>query len=263
MEIFQVYFFGLIWVLVFFTLIWIVSVILKNASIVDFFWSLAFVMLAAFYFYKLGNFDVRKILVLILTYIWGIRLSLYIFIRNYGKNEDFRYQEFRRHYGGKRYWWVSFFQVFLLQGVLAWLISAPLLAIMYYSVSKPLHIVDAIALLFWIIGFIFEAGGDFQMARFKRNKQNKGAVLQKGLWKYTRHPNYFGDAMIWWGFALFSISVGSFLPVLSAILMSTLLLKVSGVSLLEKTLKTSKPEYADYIKRTSAFFPWIPKKAAK
>ncbi|NNC69427.1 MAG: DUF1295 domain-containing protein, partial [Flavobacteriaceae bacterium] len=178
----------------------------------------------------------------------------------WNKEEDYRYQQFRNDYGAQRYWWFSFFQVFLLQGFLLWLISAPLLAAIYFGSTTSLNILDYVAILFWLIGFTFEAGGDYQLAKFKSNPENKGKLLTSGFWKYTRHPNYFGDATVWWAFGLFSIAAGAYLPILSSILMSLLIIKISGVAMLEKTLKHTKPEYKEYIERTNAFFPWFPKK---
>ena len=262
MNFLQIYFQGLLLITLFFSIIWIISVKIKNASIVDIFWGMGYVILVWFYFVSTGPASLLRIFHLVLVTLWGFRLSGYIFFRNYGKEEDFRYQEFRKSYGTHRYWWVSFFQVFMLQGVLAWLISAPLLAFQFYGVNAEFDFIFVLGISVWFIGFIFEAGGDWQMANFKRNPKNKGKVLQTGFWKYTRHPNYFGDAAVWWGFAIFSISVGSYLPVLSSVLMTLLLLKVSGVSLLEKTLITTKPEYLAYMKSTNAFFPWFPKKQA-
>lgn len=241
------------------TMLWIVSVFIKNASIVDPFWGFGFVILGIFYFISTNGLEKRKIVLLILLIIWGMRLSMYLAWRNFGKGEDYRYQNFRKEYGEHRYWWFSFFQVFLLQGILLWLISAPLLAAQYYHTSLELNIFDFIALIIWIIGFMFEAGGDFQMAKFKLNPKNKGLVMNKGFWKYTRHPNYFGDAFVWWSFGLFALAAGSYLSLLSSLLMTLLLLKVSGVSLLERSLKETKPQYKEYIEKTSAFIPWFPK----
>ncbi len=241
------------------TLLWIISVYLKNVSIVDFFWGLGFIVCSIVYFYFAKGFEPRKILVLTLVIIWGLRLSIYLGWRNFGKGEDFRYQEFRRQFGAHRYWWISFFQTFLLQGILMWLISAPLLAAQYYKTSDSLTILDYLGIFVWIIGLIFEAGGDYQLSKFKKNPQNKGKVLNTGLWRYTRHPNYFGDATVWCAYALFCLSAGSYLPVLGSVLMIALIIKVSGVALLEKTLKTQKPEYELYIKQTSSFLPWFPK----
>jgi steroid 5-alpha reductase family enzyme len=242
------------------TTLWIFSVILKNVSIVDLFWGAGFVLTSGFYFICTGDFELRKIILLILVSIWGLRLSGYLTWRNYGKGEDFRYREFRKKYGENRYWWISFFQVFLLQGILMWLISAPLLGAQYYGHDKNLGILDFIGIFFWITGILFEAGGDYQLAAFKANSLNKGKVLDTGFWKYTRHPNYFGDSSVWWGYGFICLGAGSFIPFLGSLLMTLLIIKVSGVALLEKSLKEQKPNYREYIEKTSAFFPLFPKK---
>ena len=242
------------------TILWIASIIIKNVSIVDLFWGLGFVVASTFYFIKSGESEHRKMIILALAAFWGLRLSDYLAWRNIGKGEDFRYREFRRKYGENRYWWISFFQTFLLQGILMWLISAPLLGAQFFGQDKPLGMLDYIGLGIWVIGLTFEAGGDFQLSVFKANPANKGKVLNAGFWRYTRHPNYFGDAAVWWGFGFFCISAGSYLPALGSILMTLLIIKVSGVALLEKSLKEQKPEYKEYIEKTSAFIPWFPKK---
>jgi steroid 5-alpha reductase family enzyme len=253
-----------IWAMV--TLLWLLSIPLKNVSIVDIFWGLGFVLVNGLYFI-LGNGDpLRKLLLLVLVSIWGLRLAGYLAWRNIGKGEDFRYQKFRQDYGAKRYWWLSYFQVFLLQGVLMWLISMPLAKGMkswhaipqmtfqqWYTHNWPsagLHALDYAGIALWIIGFFFESVGDWQLARFKANPENKGKVMDRGLWRYTRHPNYFGDTAVWWGYGF----------ILGTLLMTGLIIKVSGVALLEKSLKTQKPQYAEYIRKTSAFIPWFPKK---
>jgi steroid 5-alpha reductase family enzyme len=192
--------------------------------------------------------------------IWGLRLSIYLAWRNIGKGEDFRYKEFRKNYGEKRYWWISFFQTFLLQGILMWLISAPLLGAQYYSENRPLGIFDFIGIVLWITGFFFETAGDIQLAHFKADPGNKGKVMDKGLWRYTRHPNYFGDSAVWWGYGFICIASGSWFPILGSILMTVLIIKVSGVGLLEKSLKEKKPGYKEYMEKTSPFFPWFTKK---
>jgi len=242
------------------SLLWGLSVIIKNVSIVDLFWGMGFVIVNAVYFYYSGDFFHRKILLLVLVTIWGLRLSLYLAWRNIGKGEDFRYQEFRKNYGAERYWWFSFFQTFLLQGALIMLVSLPLLGVNAQTDSNSLHWMDYLGILVFMIGFIFEAGGDFQLARFKNNPDNKGKVLNTGLWKYTRHPNYFGDSAVWWSFGLFSIAAGGYWQIIGSILMTLIIIKVSGVSLLEKTLNVTKPQYRDYIQKTNSFFPWFPKK---
>jgi steroid 5-alpha reductase family enzyme len=243
------------------TLLWVISIILKNVSIVDLFWGLGFVLTAGFYLFNTDGFEPRKVILFVLVAIWGVRLSVYLAFRNIGKGEDFRYKQFRKHYGEKRYWWISFFQTFLLQGVLMWLISAPLLGGQYYKLNNYLVILDYMGIIFWIIGFCFETGGDFQLARFKADPANKGKVMNKGLWYYTRHPNYFGDSAVWWGYGFLCMASGSYIPILGSLLMTALIIKVSGVALLEKSLIEQKPQYKDYIEKTSAFLPWFPKKS--
>ena len=247
-------------IVVFVTLLWVWSVFIKNVSIVDIFWGLGFVIVNVFYAFMFGDLTERKLLVLILVCIWGFRLAIYLAIRNIGKGEDFRYQEFRRNYGPKRYWWFSFFQTFLLQAVLIMIISLPLLGINTSTNSGSLNGLDYLGIVVWIVGFVFEAGGDYQLMRFKKNPINKGKILDIGFWKYTRHPNYFGDSAVWWSYAIFSIASGCYWHIVGSIIMTLLILKVSGVSLLEKSLKKEKPHYRDYIKKTSSFLPWFSKK---
>jgi steroid 5-alpha reductase family enzyme len=260
MTFIQVYLQALLLILVLMTILWVMSIILKNVSIVDIFWGLGFVVTACFYFISTDGYLPRKIIILALVSLWGLRLSSYIGWRNHGKGEDFRYREFRKKYGEKRYWWISFFQTFLLQGILMWLISAPLLGAQLYGKDKEPGILDFAGILFWLTGFIFEAGGDYQLAVFKSDPANKGKVLKTGFWRYTRHPNYFGDSSVWWGFGLICLGAGSYLPAAGSLLMTALIIKVSGVALLEKSLAGKKPEYREYIEKTSAFIPWFPKK---
>ena len=260
MGFFQIWLQALLVIVILMTLLWIVSVLIKNVSIVDLFWGFGFVVTAGFYFLETDGLVLRKIVLLTLVAIWGLRLSVYLTWRNYGKGEDFRYREFRKKYGEKRYWWISFFQTFLLQGILMWLISAPLLGAQYYGQDKSLGIFDYSGVLFWIIGFMFEAGGDLQLVKFRSNPDNKGKVLNTGFWHFTRHPNYFGDSSVWWGYGFFCLASGSYLPILGSILMTGLIIKISGVALLERSLTEQKPQYKKYIEKTSAFIPWFPKK---
>lgn len=241
------------------TILWVISVFIKNVSIVDIFWGFGFVLANATYLYFSGDLYLRKLVLFSLVTIWGLRLTIFLAWRNAGKGEDFRYQEFRRNYGAERYWWFSFFQVFLLQGILILLVSLPLLAVNSKTIDNEFNVIDIIAIVIWFIGFMFEAGGDFQLAKFKNNAENKGKVLRTGFWKYTRHPNYFGDSAVWWAFGLFSISVGAYWHALGSVIMTLIIIKVSGVSLLEKTLKNTKPQYKEYIEQTSSFIPWFPK----
>ena len=248
----------LIWVLI--TILWIWSVIIKNASIVDIFWGIGFVVVNTFYVFFSGELNPRKILILVLVSIWGLRLAIHLAIRNTGKGEDFRYREFRRKYGPERYWWVSYFQTFMLQGLLIMIVSLPLLGISLSTHPGNLAPLDYIGVLVWLTGFTFEAGGDFQLSLFKKDTENKGKVLDKGFWKYTRHPNYFGDSTVWWAYSLLSLAAGSYWQVIGSVIMTLLIIRVSGVALLEKSLNGSKPQYQEYVRKTSAFFPWFPKK---
>lgn len=241
-------------------LLWLLSLALKNSSIVDIFWGTGFVI-AAWVASALtpDGFAGRKWLLLVLVTIWGVRLSLHILIRNWGKGEDFRYRVWREE-AGPAWWWRSFFKVFLLQGILLWIIAAPLLAAQIGAHPAALTWLDFLAVPVWLVGFFFEAVGDWQLARFKANPANKGKVMSTGVWRYTRHPNYFGDAAQWWAYYLVALAAGGWWTIFSPVIMTTLLMRVSGVSLLEKTLKAEKPGYKEYAEKTSEFFPWFPKK---
>jgi steroid 5-alpha reductase family enzyme len=254
------YFLGLGLIVILMTMMWLLSIKLKNASIVDIFWGMGFICLNFFWLSFYPDFSLRKIIISTLVSIWGMRLSLHILIKNWGQEEDFRYQNFRQSYGVHRYWWFSFFQVFLLQGVILWIVALPLFAIHSLNSTQELTIFDFVGMSIWLIGFIFEAGGDYQLKKFKQNPKNKGKVLNTGFWKYTRHPNYFGDSFIWWGFAIISLSTNFHWGLLSAVLMNFLLVKISGVAMIERSLKKQKPAYNDYCKSTSSFIPWFSKK---
>ncbi len=241
-------------------LLWLLSLVLKNSSIVDIFWGTGFVIITWMTFLLTPDgFEARKWLLAILVTIWGLRLSLHILRRNWGKPEDFRYQAWRAQ-AGAGWWWRSLFKVFLLQGVLLWIISTPLLAAQYSPQPAHLTWLDFLAIPIWLTGFFFEAVGDWQLARFKDRPDNRGKVLKTGVWRYTRHPNYFGDAAQWWGYYLIALSAGGWWTIFSPILMTLLLMRVSGATLLEKTLKEEKPGYKEYIETTSEFFPWFPRR---
>jgi steroid 5-alpha reductase family enzyme len=240
--------------------LWLVSLPLRDSSIVDVFWGVGFVVLAWLYFGLTPEGPVaRKLLLSVLVTVWGLRLALHILRRNWGRGEDYRYRRWREE-AGDAWWWRSFFKVFLLQGVLLWVISAPLLGAQVAGGPEALGPLDYLAAIVWGVGFVFEAGGDWQLSRFKANPANRGRVLDSGLWRYTRHPNYFGDATQWWGFYLFSLAAGVWWTVFSPVLMTVLLLRVSGVALLEKDLKDSKPGYREYVESTSAFVPMPPRR---
>ena len=198
----------------------------------------------------------RQALVLALVAIWALRLSAYISWRNHGQPEDYRYQEIRaNNEPGFRY--KSFYIVFVLQAALAWVISLPLAG--GISGQSDIGFLDYAGVALFLVGLFFEAVGDLQLSRFRKDPGNAGKVLEKGLWRYTRHPNYFGNFTLWWGFYLIALSAGAWWTVVSPLLMTFLLLKVSGVALLEKDIGERRPRYQQYIRRTNAFFPGFPR----
>lgn len=241
-------------------LLWLLSLVLRNSSIVDIFWGTGFVIVAwaAFVFAGEG-FLARKLLLAGLVTVWGLRLSIHILRRNGGKPEDFRYAKWRQE-SGRRWWWYSFFKVFLLQGVLLWIISAPLVAAQFAPLPTRLGLLDGLGVVVWALGFFFEATGDAQLERFKADPANRGRLLTTGVWRFTRHPNYFGDAAQWWGYFLIAVAAGGLWTIFSPVLMTLLLVRVSGVALLEKTLIETKPGYRQYAETTSAFVPWFPRR---
>ncbi|MFN7948117.1 MAG: DUF1295 domain-containing protein [Blastocatellia bacterium] len=239
-------------------LLWLLSLALKDASIVDIFWGCGFVIIAWFCLLNVNGYGPRRMLVTTLVTIWGVRLAGYLFWRNHGKGEDYRYQAMRRRISN--FALVSLFLVFGFQGVLIWIISLPVQAAQASALPAHLTWFDLSGALLWVVGLTFESVGDWQLARFKSDPANKGRVMDRGLWRYTRHPNYFGDALVWWGLFLMALATpGGWRTVISPMVMNILLLKVSGVALLERSLKKSRPDYEAYTRRTSAFLPWPPK----
>lgn len=230
---------------------WVISLLKKDVSIVDSLWSLFFIIATLSSFnYQMVNSD-RAVLVLLLVIIWGLRLSIYITLRHWGHEEDQRYQTIRNN-NQPGFSLKSLYLIFAFQALLAWVIAMPL----FYTMSSvtPLNYLDGLALLLWFVGMFFESVSDFQLYQFKKNPKNKGKILTQGLWKYTRHPNYFGECLVWWGFFVFALSDDAYLTIISPLLMTFLLLKFSGVSLLEKTMKT-RPGYENYMQHTNAFIP--------
>lgn len=241
------------------TCLWLLSLARRDASIVDPFWGTGFIVVAWFTLASMSSERVvtRSWLLAALTTTWGMRLSLYLLWRNWGHGEDRRYRAMRDQHG-RRFWWVSLLTVFLLQGVILWIVSMPIQVAMVTAATKPLGWLDLAGAVLWSIGLFFEAVGDYQMARFQADPQNAGRVMDRGLWRLTRHPNYFGDLCVWWGLYLIASPAGASWTIFSPLLMSFLLFKVSGVTLLEKTITDRRPEYAAYQARTSSFFPWPP-----
>jgi steroid 5-alpha reductase family enzyme len=239
---------------------WALSLVRRNVAIVDSLWSLMFVMAAWTYAVETPLRGPRAMLVLGLVTVWALRLSIYITVRNWGHGEDRRYQAIRArnqpHFEIK-----SIYLIFALQALLAWIISLPLLGAILNSGphSNSLGVLDIAGTALWLVGFSFEAGGDWQLARFKSDPANRGKVMDRGFWRYTRHPNYFGDFIVWWGLYLIAAGAGAWWSIIGPIVMSVLLMRVSGVTLLEKDIGERRPQYADYIRRTNAFFPGPPR----
>jgi len=245
-------------VFVYFLIFFIVAQVIKNNSIVDIGWGMGFVLIAISTLIVNQSFYPRSILVTILVTLWGGRLAYHIINRNWGKPEDFRYAKWRRDWG---IWLVprAFLQVFMLQGFLMLLVSTSVIYI-NNSVPTPLGVLDYLGLTLWIIGYYFEVVGDRQLKDFLKKPENKGKIMKDGLWSFTRHPNYFGEATMWWGIFLIALSIpGGIITIISPLTITILLLFVSGVPLLEKSMADNK-DFQEYMKETNKFFPWFPKK---
>jgi len=236
---------------------WLISVVIKDASIVDITWGLGFATVATVLWIADDSRSSLDTLLWIMTLMWGLRLCLYLARRNLGHGEDYRYVAMRKRWG-PAFPVISFLTVYTLQGTLMWVVSLPVQ--LSHRQEGSIGVLAIIGVALWLVGFYFESVGDLQLRRFKADPSNEGKVLDTGLWRYTRHPNYFGDACVWWGIALVacSVSVGRW-GLIGAAVMNVLLLKVSGVALLERSLKRRKPDYQAYVERTSAFIPRPPK----
>ena len=233
-------------------LTWVVSAVKRNVTIVDTLWSLLFVIAAGVYVASVELPSQRAWLVLGLVSLWGVRLAAYLAWRNRGHEEDRRYQAIRRR-NEPNFTLKSLWLIFGFQAVLAWVISLPLAGAI--AGDAPLGLLDWLGVGLWTVGLYFEAVGDWQLARFKSNRANAGQVMDRGLWRHTRHPNYFGDFCVWWGLYLVALSAGAWWSIVGPLIMSFLLLRFSGVRLLERDIGERRPAYAEYVRRTNAFFP--------
>jgi steroid 5-alpha reductase family enzyme len=241
-----------------FVALWVVSLITRDASIVDPFWGPGFAIVAWVTYARADDPGLRGLLVAAIVTIWALRLGIHLAVRNLGHGEDFRYQAMRRRWGS-RFWIVSLGTVFLLQGALMWIVSLPVQVAMVDGGDPTVLVWVGIAV--WAVGLFFETVGDWQLRRFKADPANAGRVMDRGLWRYTRHPNYFGDFTVWWGIFLAAIAtVGHVWTIVGPIVMSTLLMRVSGVPMLERSLAKRRPGYEEYVARTSAFFPRPPRR---
>ncbi|MGH2900863.1 MAG: DUF1295 domain-containing protein [Solirubrobacteraceae bacterium] len=241
--------------------VWGLSVWKRDASIVDVGWGPGFALIALVAFAVSDGAPARRALVTGLTVVWGLRLGVYLAWRAWGKPEDFRYQAMRRHWGA-RFPVVSLFSVFALQGVLMWIVSLPVQLAQVAREPAALGALDALGAGLWLVGMFFESVGDWQLARFKADPASARHVMDRGLWRYTRHPNYFGDCVVWWGLFAIALAVpGGAWSVVGPIVMTVLLRRVSGVTLLERSLLKRRPGYAEYVARTNPFIPGPPRGA--
>ncbi len=242
---------------------WLISITIRNVTIVDSLWGMGFVLIAWLTFFLSDGFWTRKLLIAVLVTLWGIRLSAYLSWRNWGKGEDPRYGLWREK-SGERFWLVSLFKVFILQALFLWVISLVLQVGQTAAAPDSLTWLDITGLAVWAIGWVFESLADWQLARFKSDPANEGQVMDRGLWAYSRHPNYFGEFLVWWGMYLIALATpNSWWTSLSPVIVTAVLLKMTGIPLTEQQLVKKRPGYSDYIKRTSAFFPWPPAKEQK
>lgn len=234
----------------------IVAQLAKNNGLVDIAWGLGFVTVSSYLLFSGdANWNPASIGMWAMITIWGLRLSTHIAYRNWGEPEDFRYQNFRKAWGKYQYIG-AFFQVFMLQGVIMGIVLAPVYIVFYYkSVEAYPTIWQLLGIFIFLFGFLFESIGDYQLMRFSSQPQNKGHIIQTGLWKYTRHPNYFGEASLWWGIAIYCLSTqygwGAFI---APIIVTVLVTKVSGIPMLERKYK-DRAEFQAYAAHTPAFFP--------
>jgi steroid 5-alpha reductase family enzyme len=226
---------------------------LRRNDVADIAWGIGFIVMAVSAMVFTENVTPRGLLITCIVVLWGVRLSSHVFLRNLGKQEDPRYRKWRKDWG-KHAVIRAFFQVFLLQGVLIIIISLPV-TIVITAERSPLSLLDILGVCIWFVGFAFETVGDYQLMRYKRNPANQGKIMTQGLWRYTRHPNYFGEVALWWGVYLIAVSVPlGWATILGPITITCLILKVSGIPLLEERYKDN-PEFQMYKRRTSAFFP--------
>jgi len=239
--------------------LWLVSLKLRDSSIVDPFWGSGFVLIAWIAFLGGEGVPARRVTAGALVTLWGLRLSVHLFLRNRGHGEDRRYQSLRRRLG-PHYWLKSLLFVFLFQGALLFVVSLPLQVAMVARRPAFFTPVDGLGAALFGVGFLFEVVADVQLTRFRADPESRGKVLDTGLWRYSRHPNYFGDAVLWWGLSCFAVATGAYWALVSPALMTLLLRRGSGVPILERTITSRRPDYAAYQARTSPFFPWPPRK---
>ncbi|MEZ5565902.1 MAG: DUF1295 domain-containing protein [Gammaproteobacteria bacterium] len=248
--------YGLLTAAVLMAMGWIISVARHDAGVADVLWGPVITATGISYLMGLPTASWRGWIAVTLVAIWALRLAIHVVYRNHGKPEDRRYREIRaRNEPG--FWWRSAYLIFGLQAVLAWIVAMPLLGVV--QSASPLHLLDLVGGLLWVTGFTFEAVADYQLLRFQSRAGAERGVMDKGLWRYSRHPNYFGECCLWWGMWLVALGAGAWWTVIGPLLLTFLLLRVSGVALTEKDIADRRPDYQQYVLRTSAFFPRVPR----
>lgn len=242
---------------------WVVSLLIDNVTIADCLWGVGFVGIAwTTCILSDGNAVRRWMLALMVTF-WGVRLSIYLGERNWGRGEDPRYASWRKKCGSG-FWLQSLFKVFGLQALFMWIIALPLQWAQMASLPGHLTALDIAGAVIWLVGFLFETVGDAQLAAFKADPANRGKVMDRGLWAYSRHPNYFGEALMWWAIFLIALATpGGWWTVIGPLAITAVLLKMTGIALTESLLLAGRPGYAEYIRKTSAFIPWFPGKGRR
>ena len=255
---FDAYLISFLFLLVYFSVFFLIGQKIKNNSIVDFGLGLGFILVALINILNTQEITVALVVISSLILLWGTRLSYHIGKRNFGKGEDYRYVEMRKKWGNKEKI-NAFFKVYMLQAFIMYIVSFPIIFVSNYPLENFSYF-SMIGRFVWVIGFAFEVIADYQLRKFKKNIDNKGRILKTGLWKYSRHPNYFGESLMWWGIFIISLNdIMGVLSIISPILITFLLVFVSGVPLLEEKYKNNE-EFKEYAKITSVFIPWFNKK---
>lgn len=241
-------------ILIYMSLVFVLAQIARDNSIVDIFWGLGFIVIAIYSFIQDTEPDFRKWIVTFLVALWGIRLSVHVFLRNRGRGEDFRYKQWRETW--KYFVLRSYIQIFLLQGLFMFIIASPVYYINFYS-KEPLGFYDTLGLVVFGIGFLFEAVADYQLMDFRKKPGNQGRIITSGLWEMSRHPNYFGEALVWWGISFYALNLPyGWMTLISPVIITLLLRFVSGVPMLEKKYK-GRPDWEEYKRKTAAFIPYV------
>jgi len=248
---------SLVAILILFTILWGVSVSLRNSSIVDIWWGPGILLIGLIYYFTSDGYPLRAQLTLALLAIWAIRLAAHVGARNIGNGEDYRYEKMREE-REDTWWWYSYVTVFLPHALIAWVVSLPLYFAIVSLVPAQLNTFDSLGVMLIVIGLFFEIVSDEHLRRFRSVPGSDTRVLDTGLWRYSRHPNYFGEAIVWWGFGMIGVATGGVPGLIGPAIMTFLLVRVTGVPLLESAMVETKPGYADYAARTSVFIPMPP-----